>query len=164
MLDQRMRFVREELGASYGMQARLSSNAAASTYLIWGQVDSAKGPAVLAAMQAQLGALRDAPTAEEFVRARRATVLDLVGRSTGSLALAREVDAITRRASSIDADELLRRVGALTLPDLAGPLRDELAPQHEILAVAAPRDLLSGLFAAARIEAVRVIGESAAGR
>jgi predicted Zn-dependent peptidase len=150
IIGERMRFLRERLGVSTGASAELVAFPDAGGYVVSAEIDSRRVPEALAAMRADLAALRGGGlTAEQFVRARIRVMRRLTDDPTSTAELAARLEeAALLEPPLVPGDELARRVGAVVFADVQRLVATELAADHEIVAVGGPKATIEAAFAA----------------
>ncbi|HTM22447.1 MAG TPA: insulinase family protein, partial [Kofleriaceae bacterium] len=152
MLDQRLRVVRERLGASYGVYARYEVQRGPGVLHVFGAVDGARGGEGLTAIRAAIDGLRrsDEAFVRDFVRARRTVGRRLVADATDSGSLADQLSQIAEYGKSDRYfGVLVDAVSRLRPGDVAAVAAADLAAEHETLVVAADRPVVEAAFKAA---------------
>jgi predicted Zn-dependent peptidase len=154
MVEARMSVVREVLGASYGINASVSTRRGPGMVFVSGDVDAPRAGQALAAMREALQSLRDGDEGfdADFVLARRQVVQRLLADTADSASVARELAFIARHGLPADFyDDLAREVAALTPDDVHALIADELAPNRETIVCSGERETVENAFAAAGI-------------
>ena len=151
MLEDQLRDVREQLGASYGVHAaRIGDEQHGGALLASGTLAPNLAGLGVQRMLASVDQLRVDPavTRAAFVRARRALVADQQGRAAGVTAVAdeRERAAIARVAGS---PEQLRAsaFARTTLAEVTAVLRDDLDPARMVVRLTGPMPAVDAAFA-----------------
>ncbi len=126
MIDDRVRAVREALGASYGVQVGYIGGTGGEAVVIAGAVDPQRATK---AVELVVGALPDvAQDVSGFVRARRHALALVLADSCGASDLADELQALIESDQPLDGfDDLARQLATLTLDDVAEIARADLA-------------------------------------
>lgn len=138
MVQDRMRIVREGLGASYGVTAAYRGGAGGGALRIEGDIDPDRAGAALAAMLAELDGLRaDAGAlAEDFVRARRRALASELADAAGATDLADDLELLARRGLPVGwHEQVARDVATVTLDDVRALAAQDLALDRMVVAV-----------------------------
>ena len=142
MIADRLRVVREGMGATYGVSSSYEVRAAASTLDVMASLDPQRAPRAAAAVLASLAALRDDPqaAAADFVRARRREVSDALARSIDAESVAGNLEWAVRHGGDLAS---LRQwpaaLAQVTLDDVAAVARADLDPARMVVSVDGPR-------------------------
>jgi len=159
MLDEQMRRIRTELGATYGVHVRRDTGVSGSAYHIQGAVDAPRSGEALRAMRAGIEALRSGTEFDAmFVRARRKVVQELLNGSTVSTVLAQRLGQSARfgLGPSFDND-LLRDAAALSPPQVKQLLARELDPGSEVIVLLGDRGSVTRAFPEAGIDDAKLM-------
>jgi predicted Zn-dependent peptidase len=159
MLDEQMRRIRTEMGATYGVQVRRDARTSASAYHIESAVDAPRAGEAIRAMRAGIDALRSGSDLDAlFVRARRKVVQELLNGSTVSSELARRLGENSRFGLGPSFDnELLRDTAALTPEQIKQLIARELEPRSEVIVLLGDRAAVTQAYAAAGIDDARFV-------
>lgn len=140
MLEDRLRALREGLGATYGASAGYAAGVGGSTLDVYAALDPVRAPKAAAAALAAIRSLRDDPTgaaaAADFVRARRRLVGQALAASIDPADVADELEWVVRNGGDVSA--LGRQAEAyarLTLADVAAVARGDLDPARMVVSV-----------------------------
>jgi len=156
IISHRVDAVRGKLGASYGVSASYTRNVGPSVYEIQGAVDAERGAEALTAIRGSLDALRRGEGfLEDFVRARRAVLHDLLVDPNDSGSLAAElVEMAEFGEPPTGIDDLRRAVGTLTPKAVLALVNSELRPQAETLVAVGPHAKVQKMLEGADITKV----------
>jgi zinc protease len=138
MIEDRLRIVRESMGASYGVSSGYDVRAAGSTLDVYAALDPVRAPKAATAVLATLSALRTDPraAAADFVRARRRAVSDALASSTDVEGVADRLAWAVRHGG--DLGQLAHEAGALatvTLDQVARVAQADLDPARMVVSV-----------------------------
>jgi zinc protease len=132
LIVQRIEAVRERLGASYGLATTVQGN----SLVIRGQVDAERAGEALRLLLADLAALRAGPQAEEFVRARRWMLGNVLAESADVASIADRLELIATNGLPPDyLERLARAIAGTTLAEIAAAVRTDLDLDHMTLLV-----------------------------
>ncbi len=153
MLNSQVGKIREKLGASYGMYARLTRNVGPSMYQISGPVDSARLGEVLSTLRTAIINFKNGENLEEdFVIARRQIIRRMVGESTATSDIANRLVAMALYQRPLDYEnKLLEAVANTTIDDVKAILKTELLPEQEAIVLLSDKETLEKSFAAANL-------------
>lgn len=164
MLGNRMRTVREGLGTSYGVYARLETHLGPGAYVVNGgrggaQIDAERAGESLIAMREGVEKLRTGEGFdEEFVRARRAVLKQLLGTGTASLELGGKLAFLARYGKANDYyDKLIRYVAALSPAQVKALIELELKPENEVIVVLGTAEQVKQTFQEAGLTMTRFV-------
>ncbi|MEZ4399826.1 MAG: insulinase family protein [Kofleriaceae bacterium] len=136
LVNDRLRGIRESLGASYGVSVGYDSRAAGSTLDISASLDPVRAPAAAAAVMQSLASLRADPrsAAADFVRARKR----LLSRALASSVEAGDVGARLEDAVRTGRDPLAiaqdaSAIAKLTLADVSRLVAADLDPARMVV-------------------------------
>ncbi len=141
MLDLRLAAIREELAASYGVDAGYENTGAGDLVVVQGDIDAIRAAAVLARLDAELARLHDHADElrADFVRARRAALRRALARAGSAESTADEAETIALRDLPLDYFvRMPARVAAVTPADVAELLRGDLDPARMVVIVTGP--------------------------
>jgi zinc protease len=138
MLNEEVSAVRQKLGASYGVYARLDTGR--PHIAIGGALDSGKAGEGSAAIFAAIQSLRDGEDFDRrFAFARRAVLKDMLNAQADSELLAGRLADAVRNGRSYDYfQELARRVATLEPKMVKGQIDEVLAPTRSVALVQGP--------------------------
>jgi predicted Zn-dependent peptidase len=159
MLTLRMSDLREKLGSSYGTRAGYATRVGPGMYLIEGPVDAARAGESLAAMRAGIESLRKGENfAEDFARARRMVLEDLLAEATDSFSLARQLTSLVTLDLPLDHyDTLVRKVANLAPEEVMLLIAKDLKAEGEVVIAHGPKDALKKAFADAGIQNAKLV-------
>ena len=141
MIDDRLRVVREGMGASYGTVGQYASGAAGGTLTIETALDPARAPRAAAAVMAELTALRGAIGASDFVRARRRLVSNALATSRDADSVADELARVVREGGDLrELDRWAGELAGLTIADVAAVAALDLDRTRMVVSVDGPPD------------------------
>ena len=138
MLTDRLRVVREGLGATYGVHAFYAGGEAGSGLFITTALDPVRAPEGATAVLRELTALHDdaGARASAFARARRRVLTDLLASSRDATAMADNLQAMVIEGRSLDQlADLPTAVAHLTPADLARVAAADLDPARMVVSV-----------------------------
>ncbi len=138
MVIDRLRIVREGLGASYGVNAGYAGGTAGTALGITTALDPARAPEAAVAVTKELAALqRDAGAqAEAFARARRRVLARLLATSRDATTVADELEWSVRNQVGVDQLQALpAAVANLTLADITAVAASDLDPTRMVVSV-----------------------------
>ena len=138
MIDDRLRVVREGMGASYGASSGYAERAAGSSLDVYAALDPARAPKAAAAVLAALTALRADPqaAAADFVRARRRLVSDALASSIDVEAVARRLDWAVRHGGDLGRlTTVASDLATVTLDQVAAVAQADLDPARMVVSV-----------------------------
>ena len=149
IIDDRLRVVREGMGASYGVSSAYDARAAGSTLDIESSLDPVRAPRAAAAVLAAIDALRADPKAfaEDFVRARRRLVSLAMASSTDVVDVADQLEgAVISGRDPDDVTALATGLATTTLDDLARVVAADLDPTRRVVYLQGRSDPLKATF------------------
>jgi zinc protease len=151
MVDQRVRAVREKLGASYGVYATLLSYEGAGAYMVRGSVDPERAGEALKVLRDAVASLRRGDGfIEDFVRARRRVLEQRIAGTASSLELVLRAAWLDRHGQAPGYDDaLVRAVATLTPAQALRLAAVELQPEREVVVALGKRGVLDRAFAEA---------------
>jgi predicted Zn-dependent peptidase len=138
MLNEEVSAVRQKLGASYGVYARLDTER--PHIAIGGALDSGKAGEGSAAIFAAIQSLRDGEDFDRrFAFARRTVLKDMLNAQADSQLLAGRLAEAVRNGRSYDYfQELARRVATLEPKTVKAQIDEVLAPTRSVVLVQGP--------------------------
>jgi len=159
MLNIRMQVVREELGASYGTYARHANHRGPGAYQMGGALDADRAPEALKAMREGVDRLRRGEKFDEdFVKARRVALTQLVSIAGESAATAGQLSTIARYNLPNDYyEKLIKRVAALSPAQVKALIETELDPNKEIVVLLGGKAKVQKAFEGAGIKTVKMV-------
>jgi zinc protease len=159
MLNLRVSALRFKLGSTYGVYARHGIRKGPTSYELGGDVDSERGGESIKAMRDGVTALRKGEQFnEDFVRARRKLVSDLLGESTVTAELAARLGFIATHGLAPDYYRtLLQRLASVTPAQVHALVDKELDPSREAIIVLGDRQHLGSAFAGAGLTGARLV-------
>ncbi|HKA86067.1 MAG TPA: insulinase family protein, partial [Haliangiales bacterium] len=151
MLDQRVRAVREKLGASYGVYASLLAYDGAGAYVVRGSVDPERAGEALKVLREAVASLRRGDGfVEDFVRARRRVIEQRVAGAASGVELVLRAAWLDRHGQALGYDdEVARAVASLTPAHALRLAAAELPEDREVIVTLGKRDVLDKAFAEA---------------
>jgi zinc protease len=154
MLNIRMSAVREQLGSSYGVYGGKRTRVGPGSYEMGGALDGERAGESLAAMRAGLDRLRKGEKFDEdFVKARRVVLHELVTTATESSAMGDQLAQIARYGLPNDFyDKLVKQVAALSPAQVKALIETELRPELEVVVLLGTKPLLEKAFAGAGLK------------
>jgi zinc protease len=149
LLEDRLRVVREGLGASYGLSVQYYGATSAGALTISGMLDPERAGDAMKAIVAELARLRDPATdlAEDFVRARRLALALALADTAGAAATADELAFVG--AHHLDRTyfaELAGAVAGATVDDVRALIGGDLAEPRMVVAVGARAEVCQAIF------------------
>ena len=138
MVRDRLRVVRESMGASYGVQASYHVGAAGSTFDITAALDPDRAPRAATAVRAALTTLRGDPAtmAADFVRARRRLVSRALAMSTDATDVADRIAwAVEHGGDLTQLNRIASDLAEVTLDQVAAVARADLDPARMVVSV-----------------------------
>lgn len=161
MLDQRVRAVREKLGASYGVHASLLAYDGAGAYVVRGSVDPERAGEALKVLREAVASLRRGDGfVEDFVRARRRVIEQRIAGTASSLELVVRVAWLDRHGEPLEFDDdVVRAVAALTPAHALRLAAAELPADHEVVVTLGKRHVLDKAFAEAGLAGAAIIAD-----
>lgn len=159
MINIRMGDIRFKLGSTYGTYAGRQTQLGPSAYMIGGNVDGPRAGEAIRAMRGGVEMLRKGENFDvDFVRARRALIEDLLGRSTVSGDLASDLGTIAGFNLKPDYyKQLVKQVAAVAPAQVKMLLAKELDPTNEVIVLYADRPTLTKAFDDAGIDQVKIV-------
>ena len=141
IIGDRLRVVRESMGASYGVGSSYDVGAAGSVLAIEAALDPDRAVRAATTVMAELTALRSAIPAADFVRARRRLVSDALATSTDAQTVARNLARVVRDGGALaELDAWASQVSTLTVADVAAVAAVDLDPTRMVVVVEGQED------------------------
>jgi zinc protease len=150
VLSDRLRMVRERLGASYGASAGYDGPGPGELDIVT-SLEPDRAIEAARAVLSDLAALRERPDlmAADLVRARRRLVGDALATVTDASATAQRLESIVRRGGDLAAGERqAAALAAITLDDVAAVAREDLDPARMVVSVRGPGEPVKATLAA----------------
>ncbi|HVV84062.1 MAG TPA: insulinase family protein [Kofleriaceae bacterium] len=141
MINDRLRLVREGMGASYGVHVAYDGGAGGSGLFVTTALVPARAPEAAAAVLGELAALQHdaAGEASAFARARRRVVAHLLATSRDTASVADELELAARAGLTLDQLRALpSTVATLTPAAVARVATLDLDPAHMVVSVDGP--------------------------
>ena len=141
MVNDRLRIVREGLGASYGVRSTYIGGAAGTVLSITTGLDPARAPEAAVAVMRELTALRGNAGAEAaaFARARRRVLAQLLATSRDATTVANELEWTVRNDLGLNHLHWLpAKVAKLTPAEVAAVAAGDLDPARMVVSVDGP--------------------------
>lgn len=138
IVTDRLRVVREGMGASYGTSATYANGAAGSIVSISTALDPDRAPRAAAAVLAELATIRrDLPTlAADFVRARRRLVTVSLATSTDAAFVADQIAGAVEHGGDLkQLNRITSDLAAVTLEQVAAVAALDLDPARMVVSV-----------------------------
>jgi len=168
MMRQRSEEMRFKLGSTYGLYFGRTPRIGPSGYVLHGSggmpvggtIDAERGGETLKALRAEIDGLRasDKDFDEQFARARRELVKDLLGQSTVTDELAQRLGFIAQFGLDINYyNTKLQQVAAVAPAQVKALMKTELDPNNEIIVVFGDRAHVEKTFADAGIKDVKFV-------
>jgi zinc protease len=149
MVRDRLRIVREGMGASYGVEASYSAGTGGGVFSVESELDPMRAPKAAAAILSELEALRTqaGAMAEDFVRARRRALARALADAAGATAVADELEYDVRSGVPLDQiDQLALAISKLTPTDVATVAAADLDLRHRVVSISATPERLDGVM------------------
>ncbi len=151
MAEDRLREVREGLGASYAVSSGYDVRAAASVFVVRSALAPDRAPRAAVVIREQLAALRAAPAsaAADFVRARRRLVAQALASSTEATAVAARLAEVVRHGGDLHRlTTVASDLAAITLDQVAAVAQADLDPARMVVSIDGPPDAVQATLAA----------------
>lgn len=155
MLNERVRVVREKLGASYGTYANREMNRGPGMYRITGFVDSHRAGEAIAAIREGIDGLRKGERFDEdFARARRDVLRQLLVEFTDSSSLASQLATIAAYELPADFfDRLAKQIAAMSPAQVKALIAAELRPETEVTVMLGTKEQIEKAHQVAKLPA-----------
>ncbi len=156
MMSERASALREKLGSSYGTRAGYDTRLGTGMYVISGPVDAERAGESLKVLRDSIADLHKGGGTfqEEFVRARRQVLEELLTNATDSRTLAFQLANIAMHHLGLDHyDKLIRQVANMTPEEVMLLVAAELKPELEVVEILGPREAIEKAFREAGIMA-----------
>ncbi len=151
MVSDRLRFVRDGMGASYGVGVAYATRVGGGALFIESELDPERGTKAATAILSELEALRTGAgaMAEDFVRARRRVLARTLAEAADVIATADELEYVVRRGLAVDSiDQLALAISRVTPAEVATVATVDLDPRRRVVSVAATPERLDGVMRA----------------
>ena len=151
ILEDRVRLVREGMGASYGVNVDYTIGAGGGALVIGGLVDPARAGDVLKRVIAELAAIRAGGDTfdADFVRARRRALARAQAYTGGARAMASVIEDLAANHLPVDhASDVARQIARLTPAAVAKIAAADLDEVHMVVQVAGKPAVVDAAFAA----------------
>jgi zinc protease len=149
MVNDRLRVVREGMGAAYGVQVSYMAGKGGGAFYVSSDLDPARAAKAAKAIVSELEALRTSAgtMAEEFVRARRRALANTMADAAGVSAVADELEYAVRRGLPVDHfDQLALAISHLTPAQVAAVAAADLDRRRMVVSVSAPSERLDAVM------------------
>jgi zinc protease len=151
MVSDRLRIVREGMGASYGVQASYAVGTGGGAFYAESELDPIRAAKAAAAIISELEVLRSGAgtMAEDFVRARRRALATALADAAGVTAVADELEHYARQGLPFDyIDQLALEISKVTPAEVAAVAAADLDPLRRVVWIAAAPERLDAVMAA----------------
>lgn len=159
ILGERVKVVREKLGASYGIGGGWRPSVGPSNYMIGGPIDSKRAGESLIAIRKGFDEMRQGVGLDEdFVRVRRTLIQRLLGQSTVTADVAGRLSFLSKYGLANDYySKLMEETSALQPSAVQDLIQTELDPSREVIVLMGGREALENAFKTAGITAVKYV-------
>lgn len=151
MVRDRLRIVREGMGASYGVQVAYSTGRGGGAFSVQSDLDPVRAAKAAGAIISELESLRAkaGALAEDFVRARRRVLATALADAAGVTAVADELEYVVRRGLPVNhIDQLALEISKVSLADVAAVAAADFDPQRRVVSVTAAPERVESLMTA----------------
>jgi zinc protease len=151
MVRDRLRIVREGMGASYGVEVSYAVGTGGGAFYAGSELDPMRAAKAASAILSEFEALRSGAgaMAEDFVRARRRALATALADSAGVVAVADELEYYARRGLPFDhIDQLALKISQVTPAEVAAVAAADLDPLRRVVTVAATPERLDAVMTA----------------
>ncbi|HEX8819815.1 MAG TPA: insulinase family protein [Archangium sp.] len=166
MLEDRMRVVREGLGASYGVSVDYLGGIGGGALLVSSDLELDRSGKALVALVNELATVRKrgGAFAEDFVRARRRALGQALADSAGASVLADELETVAVMSRSLSYFDAQVAAIAATTPDaVAAAASADLSEERMVVVISGPRNAVNAVLAATG-QTAEVIDQGVAAR
>ncbi len=166
MLEDRMRVVREGLGASYGVSVDYLGGIGGGALLVTGELELDRSGKALVALVGELATVRTrvGTLAEDFVRARRRALGRALADSAGATVRADELETAAVMSLPLSfSDAQVAAISATTPDAVAAAAAADLAEERMVVVISGPRDAVNAALEAAG-QTAKVIEQGVAAR
>jgi zinc protease len=160
LIEDRLRIVREGMGASYGVRVSYGGGTGASVLEIESELDPQRAVKAATAILSELEAIHAGVGTmdEDFVRARRRALAQVLADASGVTAVANELEYGVRHALPVDHfARLARSISELTPAAVAAVAAADLDLHRRVTTVTANRDRLDKVMAALGATGARIL-------
>jgi zinc protease len=159
MMNIRMGDIRFKLGSTYGTYADREPQRGPTAYEMGGTVDAERAGESIRAMRDGINMLRKGDHFDEdFVRARRKIISNLLGESTVTAELVGRLGFIDRYGlPTTYYNTLLQQVAAVSTAQIKALIASELDPNNEVVVVLGDKKHLDKAFVDAGIKDVKIV-------
>lgn len=151
MVQDRLRIVREGMGATYSLHARYTGGAAGTALELETSIDAARAPEAAAAVMQELARLRSGAAADpsDFARARRRVLTRLLATSRDATTVADQLEEMVEHGLDLARiGALAAEVAQLAPPAVAAVAAKDLDPQRMVVAVHGRPDVATATLTA----------------
>ncbi len=158
ILRDKLRIMRNQLGATYGAQVDYWPLRGTGLLLIAAAVDRERAGEAFVAMRKAMDEIRAGDFIEEFVRARRLVVQNLLAATINSRTVANQLEQLAMHGiESSDHDKLVQKVAELRPRDISDLIALELAAEREVVVAQGRKESVTSMYRAANIAGYKVI-------
>jgi zinc protease len=150
MVTDRLRIVREGMGASYAVQVSYAAGTGGGAFYVSSDLEPARAAKAATAIMTELEALRTGAgtMAGDFVRARRRALAYALADAAGVTNVADELEYVVRKGLPVDhVDQLALAISKVTPADVAAVAAADLDRRHRVVSIAATPERLDGVMA-----------------
>ncbi len=159
MVRDRLRIVREGMGASYGVQVSYAAGTGGGAFYIESELAPARAAKAASAIVSEIEALRTGAgtMAEDFVRARRRALATAMADTADVSARADRLEYSVRKGLPIDhLDQVALAISKVTPAEVAAVAAADLDARHRVVSVSAPGDRLDEVLTALKATETRI--------
>jgi zinc protease len=152
MLEDRVRVVREGLGASYNVSVDYLGGIGGGALLVTGDLELDRSGKALVTLVNELAAVRTraGALAEDFVRARRRALSQALADSAGAAVLADELETVSVMSLPLSFfDTQVEAIAATTPERVATVAAADLSEERMVVVIRGPRSAVNATLAAA---------------
>jgi predicted Zn-dependent peptidase len=159
MLNRRAQTLRDKLGSSYTVVAKLRSNVGSGAYVLAGEVDPVRAGESLTALRSAVSGLATDPDfTTSFALARQAVLRDLLAGATSSADIRDQlVQLAIHRLPSTWYDDIVHAVASATPDQVKAAIAREIRPERELIGAIGQRDVLQQMFQSANVPKAAII-------
>ncbi len=165
MVTDRLRIVREGMGASYGVQVSYTAGTGGGALYIESELEPVRAAKAATAIVSELEALRTGAgaMAEGFVRARRRVLASALADVAGVTARAERLEYGVRRGLPADhSDQLALAISKITPAEVAAVAAADLDPRRMVVSVGAASARLNEVMTALQATGPRIFDKEKA--
>lgn len=151
MVRDRLRIVREGMGASYGVEVAYSTGSGGGAFYVQSDLDPVRAAKASSAIVSELESLRThaGELAEDFVRARRRVLATALAEAAGVTAVSDELEYVVRRGLPVNhIDQLALEISQVSLADVAAVAAADFDPRHRVVSISAAPERVEPLMTA----------------